>query len=123
MKKERQNARKTNPYYGSLLGILIVLFLNGLVFPRFGKGRIVTTDYGNFIALVDSGRVKDVMIKSNQIFFTAQDGNGEIRTYQTGEINDPKLVDRLLEAKSPNADGNDVGIAGTYLLSDLETGQ
>lgn len=105
MKKERQNARKTNPYYGFLLGILIVLFLNGLVFPRFGKGRIVTTDYGNFIALVDSGRVKDVMIKSNQIFFTAQDGNGEIRTYQTGEINDPKLVDRLLEAKSPNADG------------------
>ena len=105
MKKERQNARKTNPYYGFLLGILIVLFLNGLVFPRFGKGRIVTTDYGNFIALVDSGRVKEVMIKSNQIFFTAQDGNGEIRTYQTGEINDPKLVDRLLEAKSPNADG------------------
>lgn len=105
MKKEKQNARKTNPYYGFLLGILIVLFLNGLVFPRFGKGRIVTTDYGNFIALVDSGRVKEVMIKSNQIFFTAQDGNGEIRTYQTGEINDPKLVDRLLEAKSPNADG------------------
>lgn len=105
MKKEKQNARKTNPYYGFLLGILIVMFLNGLVFPRFGKGRIVTTDYGNFIALVDSGRVKDVMIKSNQIFFTAQDGNGEIRTYQTGEINDPKLVDRLLEAKSPNADG------------------
>ena len=105
MKKERQNARKTNPYYGFLLGILIVLFLNGLVFPRFGKGRIVTTDYGNFIALVDSGRVKEVMIKSNQIFFTAQDGNGEIRTYQTGEINDPKLVDRLLEAKSPNVDG------------------
>lgn len=105
MKKERQNARKTNPYYGFLLGILIVMFLNGLVFPRFGKGRIVTTDYGNFIALVDSGRVKEVMIKSNQIFFTAQDGNGEIRTYQTGEINDPKLVDRLLEAKSPNADG------------------
>lgn len=105
MKKEKQNTRKTNPYYGFLLGILIVLFLNGLVFPRFGKGRIVTTDYGNFIALVDSGRVKEVMIKSNQIFFTAQDGNGEIRTYQTGEINDPKLVDRLLEAKSPNADG------------------
>lgn len=105
MKKEKQNARKTNPYYGFLLGILIVLFLNGLVFPRFGKGRIVTTDYGNFIALVDSGRVKEVMIKSNQIFFTAQDGNGEIQTYQTGEINDPKLVDRLLEAKSPNDDG------------------
>ncbi len=105
MKKEKQNARKTNPYYGFLLGILIVMFLNGLVFPRFGKGRIVTTDYGNFIALVDSGRVKEVMIKSNQIFFTAQDGNGEIRTYQTGEINDPKLVDRLLEAKSPNVDG------------------
>lgn len=84
---------------------MIVLFLNGLIFPKFGRGRIVNTDYGRFISLVDSGLVKDVMIKSGQIYFTTENAKREIITYQTGEINDPKLVDRLLAAESPNPDG------------------
>lgn len=97
--------KKINPYYGFLWGFLIVLFLNGLIFPKFGRGRIVNTDYGRFISLVDSGLVKDVMIKSGQIYFTTENAKREIITYQTGEINDPKLVDRLLAAESPNPDG------------------
>ena len=104
-KKDRQNMKKINPYYGFLWGFLIVLFLNGLIFPKFGRGRIVNTDYGRFISLVDSGLVKDVMIKSGQIYFTTENAKREIITYQTGEINDPKLVDRLLAAESPNPDG------------------
>lgn len=104
-KKDRQNMKKINPYYGFLWGFLIVLFLNGLIFPKFGCGRIVNTDYGRFISLVDSGLVKDVMIKSGQIYFTTENAKREIITYQTGEINDPKLVDRLLAAESPNPDG------------------
>lgn len=104
-KKDRQNMKKINPYYGFLWGFLIVLFLNGLIFPKFGRGRIVNTDYGRFISLVDSGLVKDVMIKSGQIYFTTENAKREIFTYQTGEINDPKLVDRLLAAESPNPDG------------------
>lgn len=104
-KKDRQNMKKINPYYGFLWGFLIVLFLNGLIFPKCGRGRIVNTDYGRFISLVDSGLVKDVMIKSGQIYFTTENAKREIITYQTGEINDPKLVDRLLAAESPNPDG------------------
>lgn len=50
-KKDRQNMKKINPYYGFLWGFLIVLFLNGLIFPKFGRGRIVNTDYGRFISL------------------------------------------------------------------------
>lgn len=102
MKKDNQNAKKANPYYGFLLGMLIILLLNGLIFTKFGRGQIYSTDYGTFINLVDSGRVKEVMIKSGQIYFTAIDKNAEEVTYQTGEINDPKLVDRLLAANSPN---------------------
>ena len=63
------------------------------------------TDYGSFIAKVDSGTVEKVMIKNNQIYFTAIDGNKDIQTYQTGETNDPQLVNRLLNAKSPNEGG------------------
>lgn len=104
-KTNTQNQKKTNPYYGLLWGFLLVLFLNGLIFPKFGRGRIIETDYGTFVVKVDSGKVKDVMIKSSHIYFTAKETDGKTITYQTGEINDPKLVDRLLSAKSPNKSG------------------
>lgn len=45
------------------------------------------------------------MIKNNQIYFTANEQGNQTKTYQTGEINDPQLVDRLLKAKSPNESG------------------
>ena len=45
------------------------------------------------------------MIKNNQIYFTVAEDGDRTQTYQTGEINDPQLVDRLLEAESPNPTG------------------
>lgn len=106
MKQESQNQqpKRMNPYWGLLVGILIVLFLNGLLVPTLTGRQIKSTDYGTFIAKVDSGLVKDVVIESGQIYFTTQEGN-KTSAYQTGAINDPQLVDRLLEAKSPNEDG------------------
>lgn len=107
MKQDVQNqqTKRGNPYVGFLWVILIVLLLNGLIFPKLSKQKIISTDYGSFIEKVDSGRVKDVMIKSSQIFFTAVDKNGKTNTFQTGETNDPQLVERLLDADSPNENG------------------
>lgn len=107
MKQDVQNqqTKRGNPYVGFLWVILIVLLLNGLIFPKLSKQKIISTDYGSFIEKVDSGRVKDVIIKSSQIFFTAVDKNGETNTFQTGETNDPQLVERLLDADSPNENG------------------
>ena len=103
--QQKQNVKKGNPLMGFLVGLLIVLFFNGLIVPLFSNKEIVMTDYGSFIAKVDSGTVEKVMIKNNQIYFTAIDGNKDIQTYQTGETNDPQLVNRLLNAKSPNEGG------------------
>ena len=102
-KEQTPETRKKNPYFGFLWVILIVLFLNGLIFPLFTRQQIVTTDYGSFIAKVDSGLVKDVVIKDNQIYFTTEEGDKTL-AYQTGETNDPQLVNRLLNAQSPNPD-------------------
>lgn len=106
MKQEQQNQqpKRMNPYVGLLMGILIILFLNGLIVPTLTGGQIKPADYGTFIAKVDSGLVEEVVIKSGQIYFTAREGN-VTSAYQTGAINDPQLVDRLLQAKSPNKDG------------------
>lgn len=96
--------KRTNPYWGLLAGILIVLFINGLLVPTLTGRQIRPSDYGTFIAKVDSGRVSDVVIKDGKIYFTTQE-DGQTFVYQTGAINDPQLVDRLLKAKSPNPGG------------------
>ncbi len=54
---------------------------------------------------INSGQVREVMIEDKQIYFTADNEKGQQTTYQTGAINDPQLVDRLLQAKSPNQSG------------------
>ena len=83
--------RRANPFMGILWGILIVLFLNGFIFPLFSER-------------VDSGLVKEVMIKNGRIYYTT-DRDGRNMTCQTGAVEDPGLVDRLLEAASPNENG------------------
>lgn len=103
MEKEQnhQVTKRNNPYMSFLWIILTLLLLNGLVFPKLSNQQIIATDYGSFIEKVDSGKVKDVAIKSNHIYFTTEE-RGKTLTYQTGETNDPQLVERLLNAPSPN---------------------
>ena len=101
----KKNNNSNNSYYGFLWAILIILFLNGMIFPLFNQKRIVRTDYGSFIAKVEQGQVTRVTIKNGQIYFVAIDSTQKPTTYQTGEIHDPDLVNRLLEAESPNPDG------------------
>lgn len=103
-KQQNQRPKKGNTWTDFLWVILIVLFLNGLIFPMFTKEQIILTDYGAFIEKVDSGMVKEVVIKGNQIYFTTVGQGDKTVVYQTGEINDPRLVDRLLAAESPNPD-------------------
>lgn len=103
-KQQNQRPKKGNTWTDFLWVILIVLFLNGLIFPMFTKEQIIPTDYGAFIEKVDSGMVKEVVIKENQIYFTTAGQGDKTVVYQTGEINDPRLVDRLLAAESPNPD-------------------
>lgn len=107
MKKEEQQnqPRRNNPYFGFFLGILLIMFLNGLVFPRLLEQQIVNTDYGTFISLVDGGKIKQVKIEENRIYFSALNEESKEVTYQTGAINDSELVDRLLKAESPNENG------------------
>ena len=106
MKQEVSGARpqKGNPFVSFLWVILIVLFLNWLIFPNLMNRQIRATDYSTFVEKMDAGAIKEVMVKSGQIYFTVLE-NGEELMYQTGEIEDPQLVDRLLKAKSPNANG------------------
>ncbi len=102
---DNRNARRGNPYTGVLWGLLIVLLLNWLIFPMFNPRQVIPTDYGTFIEKVTEGKVKEVAIKNGQIYFSVAGEDDNTQTYQTGAINDPELVDRLLNAASPNESG------------------
>ncbi len=107
MSIEQQNTDKQrqNPYMGILFGIILVIILNGLIFPNVLKQQIIDTDYGTFLSMVGEGKVKKVKIEENRLFFSATDKDNTEVTYQTGTINDPELVDRLMNASSPNETG------------------
>ena len=86
--------------WGLLYASLFLILLNQFIAPLTQQQRIIETDYGAFIQKVEQDSVKQVVIQENQIFYKTAD-----KTYRTGTVDDPNLVDRLLAAGSPNEDG------------------
>lgn len=105
VEQQKSERPRQNPYMGILFGVVLVMLLNGLVFPGMLKRQIIDTDYGTFISMLDEGKVKQVQVEENRIYFSALNKDNTEATYQTGTINDPELVDRLLNAESPNETG------------------
>lgn len=65
--------------------------------------QIISTDYGDFMEKVDAGEIKEVMIEEGKIYFSVEAKTDDKNiVYQTGEMNDHDLVNRLLNANSPN---------------------
>ena len=100
--QSQQPPKKDSAFSALVWGFLIVILLNWLVFPLFTGQRILPTDYGSFVQKIDSGLVKEVVVEDGEIYFTTAEG-GKDYAYRTGEANDPQLVERLLNAESPNA--------------------
>lgn len=105
--QKSQSPQKIHPYWGFFSTILLVLFLNSLIFPGVFTPSIVKTDYGTFIAKVDSGLVSKVTLENGQIYYTTAkpDEKGKNIVYQTGEMGDASLTAKLLSAQSPNKSG------------------
>ena len=106
------SSQKPNINWKSLLWtIALLLILNSLVFPYLFKPKIIPTTYSAFISKVDSGLVKQVNIDGNKVYFTTPNGEVDRKgnpidaIFQTGRMSDANLVDRLLEAESPNENG------------------
>ena len=77
-------------FYGIVM--LCVILFNLLLLPSIQEARIKEVGYDQFITMTTSGQIEQVEIQDNRILFT--DGNGTI--YETGIINDPLLVERLV---------------------------
>ena len=88
--KEVKTPRKQLVYYWIAVAA-VILILNLIVLPRIEMAKVETVDYGTFMTMTEEGRIKEVQIESNAIYFT----DGEDKIYRTGLMEDSGLTERL----------------------------
>ena len=91
--KEVKTPRKQLVYYW-IAAAAVILVLNLFVLPRIQTARVETVDYGTFMTMTEEGKIKEVQIESNAIYFT----DGEDKIYRTGLMDDTGLTERLHSA-------------------------
>jgi cell division protease FtsH len=133
MEEKKTPTKPVIYYYASVL--ITMILMNALLFPLIQKKQITKVDYGTFLMKVGSGLVTSVSIHDEEILFTLQEEiknetdrsnapkgdliynlqerNDNKMVYSTVPMNDPGLVDRLMNAPSPNENGK---IAFTKVL-------
>ena len=85
--------RPRKPLLIFYLAVLLILFMwNSMIAPMVAEQEIKEVDYGTFMTMTEKQQVGKVQIESNKILFTNKDGS---KTYKTGVMNDPDLVNRL----------------------------
>lgn len=96
MTQEPKSPKKSIVYYYVVV-LIVMLLLNALLFPSLMKPQEV--GYNTFIENVETGKVTLVEIQDTQIGFAVKLDEGKEAVFVTGNPNDPKLVERLLDAK------------------------
>ena len=89
---------KKSMYYYYMLALAILLLLNTVIIPMFFSPKVQEISYGSFLQMVDDGKVAKVEITNNKIAVLAKDSDDK-SIYVTGRVEDPQLVNRLMESK------------------------
>lgn len=92
--KEVKPPKKSLTFY-YILVLAIMLLFNEMARPYFAQQQIEQVDYGTFMTMIDDKNIDKVELKDNQILFTDKNDH---KTYKTGIMEDPNLVDRLHES-------------------------
>ena len=93
MKEVRPPQKSLLYYFGIVL--LVMMLLNAFVFPRLFTARVEEVQYGEFLKMVDEGRVSQVEVDENEIVFA--DNATPPGYYKTGRMEDPELARHLYE--------------------------
>ena len=102
---EQKNPPRKPLIFYYLIGLVIIMLLNVLVFPSLMKEQVTEVDYGTFLSAIDSGTIDAVEINNDEIVYKTKDGSGKETIYSTGKMDDPDLVNRLSAAKGSNDQG------------------
>lgn len=84
--------------YYIIVGVIIVL-LNLLVVPAVQERSIQKTDYSTFIKNVEEGNVSKATVEEDYIYYeVGSEKSGNVILCKTVKMDDPELVNRLLDA-------------------------
>lgn len=80
------------------IAVIVLLVLNIVLVPRLSTTSVEKTTYGNFIQMLEDGKIKEVSIDREKGVITFGDKSNPEKYYKTGIMDDYKLVDRLIDA-------------------------
>lgn len=98
MKLGDKKPEKTPLYVYYIIVIAVILILNFLVVPSISSRSIEKTDYTTFLENVEKGKVTTATIEDNYIYYEMTADSGQTVYCRTVKMDDPDLVNRLLEA-------------------------
>ena len=80
-------------YY--LIGLIVILMLNMVLFPAMAERSIKAASYDEFLTQLDQGNINQVELDTNSIKFTLKNSSD---VYKTGRINYYNEVDRIYKS-------------------------
>ena len=83
-------------YYGIIL--LVLVLLNFLVVPYVAERSIKEADYNEFVDDLEAGKISEVTLESDVIYYVEKGKDNKEQVYKTGRISDLQEVDRLHKA-------------------------
>ena len=91
------NKQKKPLYWYYFIVLIILLLLDFVFIPMYTNSRIEETSYSSFLNQIEDKKVDEVQIENTDIYYTLKNDDND-KTYQTGVMNDPDLVNRLQDA-------------------------
>ncbi len=83
-------------YYGMIL--LVLVLLNVFVVPYIAERSIKEADYNEFLDDLESGKISEVTLEPDVIYYVEKGKGNKEQVYKTGRISDLQEVDRLHKA-------------------------
>lgn len=91
------NKQKKPLYWYYFIVLIILLLLDFVFIPMYTNSRIEETSYSSFLNQIEEKKVDEIQIENTDIYYTLKNDDND-KTYQTGVMNDPDLVNRLQDA-------------------------
>ena len=99
MKFDSKKPEKIPMYVYYIIAGIVIILLNMLVVPAVQERSIQKTDYSTFIENVEKGNVTKATVEENYIYYeTGTEASGDSVLCKTVKMDDPDLVNRLLDA-------------------------
>ncbi len=99
MKFGSKKPEKIPMYVYYIIAGIVIILLNMLVVPAVQERSIQKTDYSTFIKNVEKGNVTKATVEENYIYYeTGTEASGDSVLCKTVKMDDPDLVNRLLDA-------------------------